>query len=546
MVKTVSKSFLKNYGFKNLNDLEDYLNKHGKHLNDFKSYDKLLIFILNQQLLEEREKNNEKKQKKIQKEQVQKNENFEKKFNIENFKNIKKIFESVSKQNQQAKKNIAKINEKIPYVKNKTNIITKNMVKDQGFFKKFKSIAITYRVEAEHGEKSLDIFRTYNTNHIENILHDNLNQKKAFKYNLIFCGEFAQGTSKKIVFIHSSKIQNSTTVLNTSQISKTLKTNFESLQTAIDDFINNGSNWVLKRVLHVDVNILKFNPLNGKSYMELPEWILNKQACINIKNDDDKCFLWSVLAYIHPVNSKKHPNRVSNYKDKESSFNMGDLKYPIKYTDIDKVEKLNPRYGINIFLHEMSKKGNYNIHPLRICKEKKEHEINLLLITYGDLSHYVLIKDTSRLFSRNFNHNRKTYICFNCMNHFYSQEALNNHRENGCLDNEEAKITLPKTENAFIEFKNYKKQLKVPFIIYADFESILIPLKDKNKYQQHQGCSYGYKIVSAYPEYSKPFKMFRGENAVLKFLNALKDEEKWILEIMSKNEDMIITKQQEK
>ena len=48
-----------------------------------------------------------------------------------------------------------------------------------------------------------------------------------------------------------------------------------------------------------------------------------------------------------------------------------------------------------------------------------------------------------------------------------------------------------------------KKQLKVPFIIYADFEALLKEMISNNKYQEHDACSYGYKVVSVYEEYKQ-------------------------------------------
>ena len=39
----------------------------------------------------------------------------------------------------------------------------------------------------------------------------------------------------------------------------------------------------------------KFNQLGGSSYIELPEWIKKKRACINIENKDNRCFLYSIL-----------------------------------------------------------------------------------------------------------------------------------------------------------------------------------------------------------------------------------------------------------
>ena len=56
----------------------------------------------------------------------------------------------------------------------------------------------------------------------------------------------------------------------------------------------------------------------------------------------------------------------------------------------------------------------------------------------------------------------------------------------------------------YAKFRNYERKVKSPFIIYADFESILVPENNRkqnpnesytNKYEKHVACSYGYKLV---------------------------------------------------
>lgn len=51
-------------------------------------------------------------------------------------------------------------------------------------------------------------------------------------------------------------------------------------------------------------------PLRGSSYIELPKKISDQQAVINITNNDQKCFLWSILASIHPA--ANNVERVNN------------------------------------------------------------------------------------------------------------------------------------------------------------------------------------------------------------------------------------------
>ena len=52
----------------------------------------------------------------------------------------------------------------------------------------------------------------------------------------------------------------------------------------------------------------------------------------------------------------------------------------------------------------------------------------------------------------------------------------------------------------YVSFKNYNRKTKSPFMIYAGFESILVPEDNEkqnsddshtNKYQKHVACSYG-------------------------------------------------------
>ena len=66
------------------------------------------------------------------------------------------------------------------------------------------------------------------------------------------------------------------------------------------------------------------------------------------------------------------------------------------------------------------------------------------------------------------------------------------------------------------------------FIIYADFESILVSENNgkqnleesyTNKYQKHIACSYDYKLICADDKFSKSFKTYLGEDAVYNFIN---------------------------
>ena len=78
------------------------------------------------------------------------------------------------------------------------------------------------------------------------------------------------------------------------------------------------SNWKLKSVDLLQIRINKYNPMRASSYIDLTEKLKCKKAYINIKNEDQKCFLWSILAALHP--QEKDPQRVTKYKQFEHIF----------------------------------------------------------------------------------------------------------------------------------------------------------------------------------------------------------------------------------
>ena len=116
-------------------------------------------------------------------------------------------------------------------------------------------------------------------------------------------------------------------------------------------------------------------------------------------------------------------------------------------------------------------------------------------------------------------------------------------------------IKMPTNDNNILKFNNFHKQLDVPFVIYADFEAITEKLNscqpdnnDKsytNAYQKHTDCGYGYKVVCCYDDkYSKPVEIYRGKNAVHKFMKKMLEEVKYCKKMKKEhfNKDMIMTR----
>ena len=79
------------------------------------------------------------------------------------------------------------------------------------------------------------------------------------------------------------------------------------------------------------------------------------------------------------------------------------------------------------------------------------------------------------------------------------------------------------------EFKNYFKQIPVPFKIYTDFGCNLKTVESyqgsySKKYQDHILCNFAYKLVCVDDKSSKLIVVFRGKNTAFKFIEAILNE----------------------
>ena len=140
-----------------------------------------------------------------------------------------------------------------------------------------------------------------------------------------------------------------------------------------------------------------------------------------------------------------------------------------------------------------------------------------------------------------------------CLHGFIREDLLHDHQPH-CSQQGPQRIELPNEDNAQLFFKDYHKQLKVPFAIYADFESLTTkidsaqPNHEKSsteKYQYHQPCGFSYIVVSNHEKYSKPPVVYRGEDAVDKFLKCLEEEQEYIQEKLDWVEPMQIEREEE-
>ena len=185
---------------------------------------------------------------------------------------------------------------------------------------------------------------------MKNLFNDLLNELKGFKYQIT-----VEVLLKKYKL--NEEIEFRPVCFNS--VSKTvanhifrLEKPFEEILYAIDVWINTGSGWIIELIESQHISISTYRPLLGSSYIDLPAELRSpRKGLINIKNKDEKCFLWCHVRHINLLN--KHPERILKNDKKiiAEELNYHGIEFPTHEKDFNKIEIKN-NICINVFGYE--------------------------------------------------------------------------------------------------------------------------------------------------------------------------------------------------
>lgn len=266
-----------------------------------------------------------------------------------------------------------------------------------------------------------------------------------------------------------------------------------------------------------------------------------KKAVINLQNEDSACFAWSIIAAICPPNGK--PHRISSYTHYDTRFNFNDIEFPMNLKDVPKFEKLN-NISVNVFGLEPLYKAGKNlievVGPLYFTSQRQVTHVNLILI-YDDHGkhHYCLITNLATLVvSQKNRHKGRCFICYGCLQFFRTLERLQAHEMHDCSH---ISKQLPKSDlilnkygellpGNMLKFTNFEKQLPVPFVIYADFESLFKPIHHNEPSisssftvdtMEHEPYSFGLYVKCNFDDSFSKYHFYRGPTAAEEFTKKL-------------------------
>ena len=155
------------------------------------------------------------------------------------------------------------------------------------------------------------------------------------------------------------------------------------------------------------------------------------------------------------------------------------------------------------------------------------------MISENGINHCKAIKSLSKLLrSSNTKHKCKQYFCTNRLQGFSLEASRDEHRVY-CEDNETVKVEMLR-EGSTVLFCDGQNQFKVPFMMYADYESILKPIQgpasgdpkesytsEVTKHSPSGWCAYS---KFAYGKVKDLLKLYRGKDCLEKFCNYIRQE----------------------
>ena len=115
----------------------------------------------------------------------------------------------------------------------------------------------------------------------------------------------------------------------------------EQIVNKIQQWISEGSGWTIQSVDGHFINVVKYRPLRGFSYIPLPKELRNPaKGIINMKNNDDECFRWCHIRHLLPQN--ENPQRIKKCDKKYvEKLDYSGIEFPVSVKQYNKIEKQN-------------------------------------------------------------------------------------------------------------------------------------------------------------------------------------------------------------
>ena len=157
-----------------------------------------------------------------------------------------------------------------------------------------------------------------------------------------------------------------------------------------------GVDFVFDYVESLNYIFHKIDLKRCRSYIETPEWIKKIKATINVENEDDKCFQYSVAVALNYDKIRKNHQRVSRVKKFINQYDWSGINFPSHVGDWKRFELNNKSVALNVLCVPYGEKTIR--HPYKLKYNlKRKNQVILLMISYNEKWYYLAVRSLSAL-----------------------------------------------------------------------------------------------------------------------------------------------------
>ena len=332
-----------------------------------------------------------------------------------------------------------------------------------------------------------------------------------------------------------------------------------------DDFVENGSGWVLVDCLALDVNVAECASLNGSCPLHN---VIYKDKGVHIVSTEarnvskGRCFFHAIAC--HFLNGETRVEKLEEFIESEL---VVQISYPVNLKDIPKFEEDNKHLDLSVNVLWMDSKDEiYPLHPPSNPEAKNlvhlmMHYTNEASLLDMPVMHFAIIQNIHSVLARRCRssqgnyYTQPTHYCFNCFSKFGRMSALQKHIQ-WCYQKDGQIVELPK-EGEVVKYDKKHKEFKTGYIFFFDFETYQktpekvcsCPSKDK--------CSHKTKVVAEHKAFAFSFLMlsrdgtvvediqYVGEDAADVFVEMIIDMDKKYMTALANVKEMKLTREDE-
>ena len=113
-----------------------------------------------------------------------------------------------------------------------------------------------------------------------------------------------------------------TPILTARQVRGTVDKLIATLRERHINSLRDGSGMVMREIAVARILIARYEPLVGRRYAALPDFLAKKKAIVNVRNQDSRCFGYAILAAKLDLHYQEHADRPSKYDGRFHEYGL--------------------------------------------------------------------------------------------------------------------------------------------------------------------------------------------------------------------------------